>query len=197
MQKGTCSAKSVAKFCLVYVITLLVLTLVFTAFSNEPMEEAQVGWWWGFLCSLIFSASVSVVALVVLIYTDYHTADSLEQADIDQSAGYQKPTEPVNSSMRTVLTINSVSNQNDQQALKNTFEAQTTTNDIANASFVNLTPQKNAVTVVDLSGRSIRRKRDDALRATSRVEDSPAASVTEINKRKKHKSDKTKTHRRK
>lgn len=117
---GGCSAKSAVKFCLIYFSTLLVLTLIFAAINNEPMNKRQVAWWWAFLGSLLISGTISLGSLILLIYTDYKsnaaTAAGAGYSELDierQNIPVMKsptPPAPENSqsaSFKTILTINS------------------------------------------------------------------------------------------
>jgi len=156
------SLKSVTKFCLTYFSTLLVLTIIFTALNNEPMNEDQTKWWWAFLISLIASASMSITALIVLLYADYTRVGAGAEQDIEQSN--DKVRSPAastanSSSYKTVLTISSIPNAPDLTANKTaaspeqavTFDDSLNQATTKSAKFINLTPSmRRPVTVVDM-----------------------------------------------
>lgn len=106
-----CNCKALAKFILIYCVTFLVILLIFTALNSEQMTDEEAGWWWAFLISLLFTTSVSICALISLIYTDYYRIE--EDQDGDQSKGILKPMmeDSRNTSFKTILTINSTAPQ--------------------------------------------------------------------------------------
>lgn len=155
------SCKAVVKFCLVYVLTILVLILVFTAFHNEPLQETQRYWWWGFLVGLILSISMLIVTLLILVYTDYN--EPIETDKNDTEANLRDGNG--NNSFKTVHTVSSVQTDNKPNnkmlakaalvPIKATDGQADTPNQPEpvepSAKFVNLTPTKvAAVTVVDV-----------------------------------------------
>lgn len=107
------NCKSVAKFCLLYFSTILVLILIFTSINNEPMDSEQKGWWWGFVISLILTASMSLTALIIVLYTDCNKNDpevniaDREVSSKDRLRPVAYDTKEESRTFKTILTIDS------------------------------------------------------------------------------------------
>lgn len=174
--QACCSTKSLIKIGLLFCTTLLVMTLIFTAFSHEPMNRNQTSWWWAFLISLLITSAMTTTALFVLIYTDY---SAVKDENPDAEASRKMPGVNDSSSFKTVLTINSMPDQSikivaDKVPATNsptlgssasapvpaTGPGSVPVPEQEQSNFVNFTPEpKSPVTVVDIPAM-IAKKRD-------------------------------------
>lgn len=189
--KRFCSCKSVAKFCLIYLVTLQVLLILFTALTNESLNREQLLWYWIFLVSLLITTAFAITALTIILCSEYYSCSS---AAVGPPTNFTPELEATNE----ILSIRQV--QSPVQALTavNSFQQnaqplapETTTTSqrkgpsrAANTAvikepplepstkFVNLTPTKNPVTVVDVPAMNAKKKVD-----ISRLEDANLAAI--------------------
>lgn len=164
---------------------MFILTLIFAALNNEPMNDDEVIWWWAFLGSLLITSSFSGTALVVIFISDYKnsTQPDLAQQDMDKSRDVIKsPTAPENSgSYKTIMTIdstlpeqtikmNQIAAQQESAITKaapqmsNIVEQSNNNSELTDRNFdvqkfVNLTPPlKNPVTVIDIPSMNAKKR---------------------------------------
>lgn len=166
-----CSPKTCAKFFLVYFTAFLFILLIFTALNNEPLDEEQTTWWWVFIAALLLSGSLSLSSLIILLYTDFYGASSTGVQEPAETTGRERPNIPPpageqnSASFKTIMTINSIPTRDKSQKTLNIFPTHNTIHlpppinkSDGTSKFVNLTPPKSPVTVIDMPSVNAKKK---------------------------------------
>lgn len=175
--KRCCSCKSTAKFFLIYLVTLQVLVLLFTAFTNEPLNSEQLKWYWIFLVSLLITTALTSTSLVIILCNEFYSIplNALDSpGNITEQTGIvsvdQQPRSPsVQAPMRInslrqgdlPLTSRQTSSRRDLDQIRENDTADRQSPELS-TKFINLTPttRQKPVTVVDMP----------AINATKRAE---------------------------